>query len=133
MFGILTLSCLDISSVRQVSLHTDDNVLEMREMDRGQDIVCDALLEQNCGVCGEFWACGKRCGEGGGIVVPCGVRDNVSGPSQSKRHGRQSGGKIQETHGRVMNDGQDGGILRFVGCWLGFEFRAFNKYQRPDK
>ena len=82
------MSRLYINSIRQVPLHADDNILEIRETDRGQDIVRDALFEQNRRVGGEFRACGKRCGESGGIVVPCGMRDDISGPSQSKRHER---------------------------------------------
>jgi hypothetical protein len=126
--GILTLSCLDISSVRQVSLHTDDNVPEIWETEGGQEVVRDALFEQNRRVGGEFWACRERCGEGGGIVVPCGMRDDVSGPSQGKRHGRQNRSEMQEAHGRVLNVRHEQlgrGTSTFVGCWPGFEFQAF--------
>ena len=49
-----TLSPLDISGVRQVPLYADQNVFERRENEGGQDIVRDALCEQDCRVGSEF-------------------------------------------------------------------------------
>ena len=46
-FRILTLSCLDICTVRYVALYADYDILEVRECDGGRDIVRDALFEQN--------------------------------------------------------------------------------------
>ena len=95
---VLTLSRLDISSVRQVSLYTDNNVFEMWKKDRGQDIVRDALFKQNHRVGSEPRVCGKCCGQGGGIVASLGVRDDICRPSQSERHGGYNRGEILETH-----------------------------------
>lgn len=88
------MSCMDIRSVRQVPLHADYNILEIREEDGGRDVIRDALLEQNRRVGRELWVCRKRCGKGGGIVVPWGMRNDVSCPSQSERRGRESGGEM---------------------------------------
>jgi len=49
-----TLRRLDISTVRQVPLHADNNICEVREMDGGQDVVCDTLFKQNRRVASEF-------------------------------------------------------------------------------
>ena len=87
-YGILTLSRLDISSVRQIPLDADDDVFETWEMDGCRDVIRDTPFEQNRRVCSELWVCGQCSDEGGSIVIPLGVRDNVSGPSQSKRHRR---------------------------------------------
>jgi len=83
-----TLRRLDINSVRQVPLHADNHICEVREMDGSQDIVYDTLFKQNRRVVSEFGVCSKRCGKGGRIVMPPGVRDDISCPSQSKGHGR---------------------------------------------
>ena len=83
---------LDIGGIRQVPLHADYNVFKMRENDGGQDIVRETLFEQDGRVGSEFGVYGKRGGECGSIVVPSRVRDDVSGPSQRKRHGRYNGG-----------------------------------------
>ena len=82
------MSRLDISGVGQVPLHTDYDVLEIWKTDGGQDIVREALFEQNRRVGGEFRDYGKCCGKSGGIIVPSRMRDNIIGPSQNKRSGR---------------------------------------------
>ena len=84
--GIRTLSSLNISAVRQVSLHADYNIIESREDEGGQEIVADALLEQDRRVGSELGICGKRRGEGEGIILACRMRDDISCPSQSQRH-----------------------------------------------
>ena len=82
------MSRFDISSVRQIPLDADNDIFETRKTDGCQDVVGDALFKQDRRVGGEFWVCGECSGKGGGIVVPPGVRDDISGPSQDKRHGR---------------------------------------------
>ena len=77
----LTLCCLHISSVTQVPLHADNNIIQVREMDGCKDFVYDTLFKQNCRVASEGWVCSKCCSEGGGIVMAMGVRDNISRPS----------------------------------------------------
>ena len=84
--GMPTLGRLDISSVRQVPLYADYNGLERRETDGGRDIVREALCEQDRRVGSEFWVCRERRGEGGSVIVPSGMRDDVSCPSKTKRH-----------------------------------------------
>ena len=91
---IRTLSCLDISGVCQVPLHADYHVFKTRETDGGRDVVRDTLFEQNRCVGREFRVCGERRDEGRSIVVPCRMRDNISCPSQGKRHRRKSRGDV---------------------------------------
>ena len=93
-----TLRRLDINGVRQVPLHADNNIFEVREMDGSQDIVYDTLFKQNRRVVSKFGVCSKCCDEGGGIVMPLGVRDDISCPSQSKRHGRYGRDEMQKMH-----------------------------------
>ena len=93
-----TLRRLDINSVCQVPLHADDHICEVREMDGSQDIVYDTLFKQNRRVVSKFGVCSKCCGKGGRIVMPLGVRDDISCPSQSKGHGRYSRDEVKEMH-----------------------------------
>ena len=79
------MSRLDIGSIRQVPLHADNDVLEVWEVDRGQDIVRDTLLKHDRRVGGEFGVSSKCRGEGGSIVAPLGVRNDILRPSQSER------------------------------------------------
>ena len=89
-FRVLTLSRLDICSIRQIPLDADNNIFEAGENYGGQNIIGDALFKEDRRVGREFWVCGECCGKGRSVVVPLGVRDYVSGPSQSKRRRRYS-------------------------------------------
>lgn len=79
-----TLYCGNITRIRHVSLNTDFNILEGRELDGSPYVVSDAFLEQNCGVCNK-----RRVFEGGNkswwIILVVRVWDHVSVPCRDER------------------------------------------------